>query len=296
MQQTLPLVLIALGSVAVVALRDARLLAAALVVQWGGLVWLVVSLMPEARVGWAELATALICVALLGWTAVTLHNTRIDDLPGFSEAHRGIWELQQDRRAWQSAEGNLADKALLLVTAIAGGVAGFGLARLYSLGSSEEANIAFYWILLSAILSLVLHGARDLLKLGVGLLVLMNAVALVVETMSVGVLSNLTLGLLGACRIGLVVLISYLLVVLKVRLLDADLDDIFDARAGIVPGSMALVPVGLTEQDYMSDPEPETMDEEIVAEAQEGSEEGHEEKSEAIEDVPNESHEVKSGG
>jgi hypothetical protein len=110
--------------------------------------------------------------------------------------------------------------------------------------------VAFYWILLSGALSLVVHGARDLIKLGVGLLVLLNAFAMLVETMALDTLSDVALGLLGVSRVALVLVISYLLVVLKVTFLDADLDDIFDVRAGITGDEMALVAVGAGEGDY----------------------------------------------
>lgn len=270
MQLTLPLVLIAFGSVALVALREGRLLVAALLVQWGGLVLLVLGSMPTARIAWVELAVALACSALLGWTVWTLHNIKIEDLPGLDESHRASWLLRQERRSWYARESRLADQALLWVIALAGGVAGFGLARLYPLGGSEEGMLAFYWILLSAVLSLVVHGSRDLVKLGIGLLVLLNAVALLVETMALATLSDVTLGLLGVCRVALALTISYLLVVLKVTFLDADLDDIFDARAGIRTDEMALVAVGAGEDGYFypeaDEPGLEAADEEVSEE------------------------------
>ena len=243
MQLTLPLVLIALGSVAIVALREGRLVVAALLVQWGGLVLLLIGSLPGARIAWVELVVGVVCSALLGWTVWNLRNLRVEELLGFDESNRAGWLRRQERRRWYTRQSSLADQALLLVIALAGGVAGFGLARLYPLGGSEEVMVAFYWVLLSAALSLVVHGSRDLFKLGTGLIVLLNAIALLVETLALDTLSDLTLGLLAACRVGLVVAISYLMVVLKVTFLDADLDDIFDARAGITGDEMALVMV-----------------------------------------------------
>jgi hypothetical protein len=288
MQITLPLVLIAIGSVAIVALREGRLLVAALFVQWGGMVLLLLGSMPGARAAWVELVVGLVCLVLLGWSVWTLHNLKIEDVPGLDESHRAGWLLRQERRSWYGRESGLADQALLWVIALAGGVAGFGLARLYPLGGSEEVMLAFYWILLSAVLSLVVHGARDLLKLGVGLLVLLNAIALLVETLALGLLSDVTLGLLGLCRLGLVLTVSYLLVVLKVTFLDADLEDIFDARAGITGDEMALVVVGRDSTNY----ELQITDYEL---GEDPPEEGREETG-TIEGETEEKGEVPAGG
>ena len=244
MEITLPLVIIAVGSVALVALRDWRLLVAALVVQWGGLGLLLLDLMPGGRAGWLELTTALVSGVVLGWTVLSLHNVNPRDVRGLDEAERDSWQYRRERKAQNARQEGLADQALLWVTALAGGVAGFGLARLYSLGGPDDAMLAFYWIVLSGALSMVVHGARDLMKVGTGLVVVLNAVALLVETMTLGSLSDVTLGLFAACRLAVVVLISYLLVVLKVKFLDADLDDLFDTRAGSDAGEMAIVAAG----------------------------------------------------
>ncbi len=287
MQITLPLVLIALGSVALVALRDGRLLVAALLVQWGGLALLLLDLMPDTRIAWLELTVALVCSALLSWTIWALHNANLESMLGLDESHRANWLYRQERRSRYARQEGLADQVLLWVTALAGGVAGFGLARLYSLGGSDDAMLAFYWILLSAALSLVVHGARDLVKLGIGLVVLLNAMALLIETMALGSLSDAALGLLSACRLALVLLISYMLVVFKVTFLDADLDDIFDARAGIIADEMAIVAVRAGEGDYIysdadqmetAEAEEEAGEESSVeiGSRQEEMEEGHE--------------------
>ena len=258
MQITLPLVIIALGSVALVAFRDGRLLVAALLVQWGGLALLLLDLLPDVRTAWIEITVALVCSAVLAWTVWALHNSGIEHVAGAGEPHRASWLLRQERRGRYARQEGLADQALLWVTALAGGVAGFGLSRLYSLGGSDDAMLAFYWILLSAALSLVVHGARDLMKVGVGLLVFLNAMALLIETMALGTLSDMALGLLGVCRLLLVLLTSYLLIVLKIGFFDADLDDIFDARAGLTAEEMAIVAVGGAETGYYYEDDEET--------------------------------------
>jgi len=238
MQITLPLILIALGSLGIVAVREARLVIAALLVQWGGIVLMLLDSLGWARVVWFEGAVALVSVLLLAWTILNLRAAGREEMAGIGEGQG------QERHNTNGRQSGLVDQALLWVTALAGGVAGFGLARLYPLGGSDDEMLAFFWLLLSASLSLVVHGARDMLKLGTGLLVLLNAVAFIIETLALDTLDDMTLGLLGVCRVALVALFCYLLVALKVTFLDADLDDIFDARLGIDANETALVLVG----------------------------------------------------
>lgn len=248
MQLNVWIILIAFGGAGLVALPDSRGVLVALLVQWAGIIGTLSSFIQEGG-GWriiaVEALTALVCVGLLGWTVQTLHKIKPGEVPGIADEYEDGWQQERFGQPGTTRQQALSDLLLQTVILLAGAVAGFGLARIYPLGGSEESLLAFYWIVLSSVLTLVLHGARDAVKQAVGLLVLLNAVALLVGTAGVRTPDPYTLGLLSLCRIGLAGLLSYVLVRLKAGFFDLDFGNLFDARSGTAPYSTALALVNV---------------------------------------------------
>jgi hypothetical protein len=120
------------------------------------------------------------------------------------------------------------------------GVAGYGLARINPLGVNEGDMLAFFWVALAAILALILDGARSAVKLGLGLLSLLNAAFLLLYITGsaappVGVLALAALG-----RIGAGMLASYLWLALGEWFGSLNLNTLFDRRDGISPSSESV--------------------------------------------------------
>jgi hypothetical protein len=223
---TIPLILIAVGGLVLITQRNRWLVMGALFAQWLGLVWQVWLLPVGKVVGPVEIVTALGCWGIMGLTVWSLERKK--------DTNRG--RLGSDRYA-------IADQLWLWAIAVVAGVAGFGLARLYPLGGSEQDLTAFYWIMLPALLALVINGSRDFIKLGVGMLTLINAGLFLVYVVGA---SSPTVGLLGLAALGrlaLAAIIGYSWLCIKATYLDLDLNVLFDLRDSKVGLSMALVPM-----------------------------------------------------
>jgi hypothetical protein len=196
-QTILPLILVGLGSAALLVLRDGRFTLAALLVQWLGL-----AAVPLLSGGGAtmpalvEIATALTCAVLLAVTWLDINS-------GFKGQRK-----RAPREEMAEGLSDIADDLWPLVIVVAAAIAGLVLARLYPLGGEEGQMVAFYWALLSGALVLILEGARDPVKLGAGLCALLNGVSLLFTTLPEGVAGPVTLGLLAICRIGLAIVLA----------------------------------------------------------------------------------------
>jgi hypothetical protein len=138
------------------------------------------------------------------------------------------------------------DQAWLWGVGLVVGVAGFGLARLYNLGAREDGILAFYWIALSGMVTLVVHGTRDGVKLAAGLMSLLNAAVLALHLLGPTLPGPVTLGLLSVSRIAVCVVLAYTWMLLKVTFmsLDLGLTGLFDGRDGRWPTETAIVVSG----------------------------------------------------
>jgi len=251
METWIPLVLIALGGAAIVAGREGRTLVIAMVVQWLGLAWATYALgVGEATLTEAtptpavvEASTALVC-AVIFWLTLSA----IDELvPGAVDELDKV-QIERLKRAEARArrrrrgQPTPLDQLWPLVLVVAGGVGGYALARLYPIGESEAALLAFYWVTLSGVLALVIDGASEPVKLGVGLLALLNGAFLLVESLIPGMAGSVTILAIGsACRIGLAAIVAYSWGVLRASYNDLDLGPLFSARDAGADAELALV-------------------------------------------------------
>ncbi len=243
---TIGLALIATGSAALVVLRDGRLLIAALAVQWAGMAYVVAEWLAGSAAGMlpVEVVTALVCLGVMGLTLRSVLRTRADQLPGLAPDQAAALRRQENpdeeragagagRRALNRSTSRLADQLWLWLIVVAGGVAGFGLARLYPPGGAEQVEVAFYWLLLSGVLALVVDGARNPVKLAVGLLALLNGAVLLAASISPAPPGPVFMGLMAASRLGLAAALSYSWLVLRLVFVRPDMDTLFNARDGL---------------------------------------------------------------
>lgn len=238
----IPLILVALGSLSLLVLRDPRAVLVGLGVQWFGLI---ISFMPADVVtgdAWfgavgVEAITAVVCLVVLYITLRNLQAFQLSRLPGLSDDRRRALQRAESAARYAppafSREG-FSDNAWLLAVALVAGITGYGLARLYPLGASEGGMLAFYWVILLAAMTLVVHGTRDAIKMTAALLALLNATALAIQLFSLTPPGGPALGLMAAGRIGLCVALAYCWVLLKIDLLSPNLDlaPLFDGRDG----------------------------------------------------------------
>jgi hypothetical protein len=217
METILPLIVIGLGSAALLILRIGQLVLGGLLLQWAGLI--VVTLMMGGvapGVLAAEGIAALVCVGIL---SMTLTNLRYGSSPG----------TRLRVRQGSSVPGS-ADDLWPLVVAVGAAIAGLVLARLYPLGGSEGLMVAFYWTVLAGMLVLVLEGARDPVKLAAGLLALLNAAALLLSTLPGAASDPIALGLMSVCRIALAAILAYAWVVVHTLYSELSFSPLFSAR------------------------------------------------------------------
>ena len=264
MQPLFPLILIALGGTAVIVARPPLWVLGALAVHWLGMAWVLAATIPLSA-DWSvvavEVITAAVCLAVL-WTTEHSLQASTRDRSNTDEDTR--WERQwrshlrttdfrasqqmpasQQRAAPNSRRAALrgqAEQLWLIVIVLATGVAGFGMARLYPVGGTEESLLAFYWAMLAGVLILVVESARSHVKMAVGLLVLLNSIALLVMTASNAPPALPILGLLAAGRIALSVVLAHSWVVLKAAFREPDMASLFNARSGPPTDALAVVP------------------------------------------------------
>lgn len=213
------LALVGLGSAGFVAVRDQRAVLGAFVAQWLGLVCASVeldttrttNLFGLGRGGAVELVTAIVCGLIL-W--LTLRDLK--DVRGKTEQPAPTRVKQQtvriaphvSRFTFQISHVTPPDYLLPGAVVLLGGVAGVGFASLFPL-ATPTSDLAFYWAAMSGVLTLVLDGARSIVKLATGLMVLLNVAGLLVYALSVSPPSTALLGLMAAARIGMVVIAAY---------------------------------------------------------------------------------------
>ncbi|MEO8287384.1 MAG: hypothetical protein ABI670_13245 [Chloroflexota bacterium] len=238
MQITLPIILIALGGILLITQRDRRLVLLALLVQWVGLAWQLQPLLAGTPGLPVEIVTALACSAILG---ITVWN--------INRAGTSTPTATQPSNTRQFA---IADQLWLWAIALVVGVAGYGLARIYPLGGSEQDLVAFYWIALPALLALVIDGSREPVRLGAGILSLANAALLLVYALAATSPGTLLLALSALLRIALAAASGYTWLFLRTTYHDLNLNTLFDMRDGKIAGETALAlvemqSIGITE-------------------------------------------------
>jgi hypothetical protein len=228
MTDLLPTILIAISSAALLTQRDTRIGLVAFLAQWLGLAWIVwTSTAPGAGIYPAsiEIAIAVITVLIM---ALTIFRRRPS--PTTKKGKRAQPEAAR-------ATGAIQDWLWLWGLALLIGVAGYALAQITDVGIPENSLLAFYWVVLPAVLLVVLEGSRSAVKLGLALLSLSNAACLFLYLTATGAHQAGVIGIAALSRLVLGVLISYLWYMLAARYDSQDLNTLFDRRAGIMPAN-----------------------------------------------------------
>jgi hypothetical protein len=247
-QITFPTILIAIGSALLVTQRHRWLVVAALTLQWAGLAWTMFA-MPAGRLGWlTELITLVSCVAVM---AITLTGL------GDRARQRGRFRISS-LLGGQSA----LDAAWLWGIALVAGVAGYGLAGIYTFPGAESSMLDFYWIVLPALLALVIDSPRDPVKLAAGLLSLANAAVLLLHVLSPEAPSIASLGLAALGRIALASIVAYTWTLLVTYFGGLNLTGLYDARSGRVRTETALAVVEQPEPEAAPNEEGEPAEDE----------------------------------
>ncbi len=241
-----------------VALREARLVLGALLVQWLALAWVAAGLNNGNNEPWlaallVELLTALASIAVLFLTVTSVRGSRVDKMEGLTEAQRQLARQAGEADGTGARNSNLSEAWWPLAIILMAGAAGLGLATVFTLGADERTMLAFYWTLLSGAMALVLDGSRSPIKLAAGLLALLNGVTLLVFALGVSSPGAAMLGLLSLGRIATAAVISYAWIVLKVYFLDTNLDTLFNVRSGSQGSSTALTLIA-NEQEAAGEP------------------------------------------
>jgi hypothetical protein len=235
MPTILPLIIIALGSIALVVLNDWRMVLGGLAAQWLGLTLLVFDLTGGLSSSvLAEVVTASVSIAILSMTLRSLDRIKADQLPGLDDRQRAALRRAEERERAEArtSRTGITDYLWLLAIVLTAGTAGYGLAYAFPIGVPEQPLMALYWIAISGAMALVLQGAYNPVKLSVGLLALFNGIVLLIYLLGVQALGVALLGLLALIRIAMSAILSYAWVVLKTTFLDLDLRVLFDLRSG----------------------------------------------------------------
>ena len=253
MQLTFPIALIALGGLLLITQRNRWLVLGALFVQWIGFAWHISTLPSGFSIVQIEIVTAVACCGIFALTLVSLSRTK-DRSPSSAA------------RFSPNPRSAIVDQFWLWAIAIVAGLAGYGLARLYPLGGSEQDLVAFYWILLPAILAIVIDGSREPVKMSAGLIALFNAALLLLYSLSATSPGVVVLGLASVCRLALAALLSYTWLFLKTSYLSLDLNTLFDMRDSKVATTTALALVPSPAEQIAAEPHIEVIEPEIMAE------------------------------
>jgi hypothetical protein len=224
------------------------LVVTALALQWAGLAW-ALFVMPAGRLGGlTEVITLAACVAVM---AITLLGLR-DRVRG-----RARFRLATLLGGHEAKLGGALDAAWLWGITLVAGLAGYGLADLYTFPGAESSMLNFYWIALPAVLALVIDSPRDPVKLAAGLLSLANAAVLLLHVLSPSAPSIAALGLAALTRIALASIAAYAWTLLVSYFGGLDLTPMYDARDGIVTTETALALVEQPEPELAESPEAE---------------------------------------
>ena len=243
MPNLLPAITIGLATLLLLTQRDVRVALGAFFLQWasmGWLVWMSPSPAASSLSALVELVTALSTSTVM---ALTLFRTASTDdqiyVPGGTGVRAGRRSL---RLPGSGGSRQPQDWILLWGLGTLAGVAGYGLARVNPLGVSEGDLLAFFWVVLATILMLTLDGSRSAVKLGLGLLSLLNSAFLLLYIAGSAAPSVGVLAIAALARIGAGMLASYLWLAIGERYGTLNLNALFDRREGaaVRSSSMAL--------------------------------------------------------
>ncbi len=170
-----------------------------------------------------KLVTGLAASAILAITAITFSREyNLEELDEFSltELRRAARRAQRQRASepFRISEYIVPFWALVLVA-----LASLALPRLYPIGS-QEVDFAWYWLGLTGLFTIVIAG--DMLKIGLGLLLIVSSVDLVYTAVA-STVQVFPLALLSLTTIVLALSVAYLSGLLYGRLKTLDLAELY---------------------------------------------------------------------
>lgn len=170
-----------------------------------------------------KVITGLSAVAILGITALTFSREyNLEDLDEFSlsELRRAARRAQLQRATQPFRAGDYVLPLWALVMAL---IASIALPRLYPIGT-EEIDFVWYWLGLIGLFTMV--SAADLLKIGLGLLLCVESMALLYTALARAV-QIVPLALLSLTTVVLALVIAYLSGLLYGRLKTLELNELY---------------------------------------------------------------------
>jgi hypothetical protein len=176
-----------------------------------------------------KLITGLAVTLILAITALTFSREYgLENLDEF-----GLAELRRAARAAQrqraSQPFNLSDYIVPFWAGVLALFASTTLPYVYAIAPTPAADFAWYWLVLTGVLTIAT--ASDLLKIGLGLLLCASGVdtlyTAVVSTLKEGGLNVIPLGLLSQFHILLALAIAYLCGLLYGRLKTLELNELY---------------------------------------------------------------------
>jgi hypothetical protein len=234
--------LILIGATAAIVLlfRDWRLTVPALLVNYLALALFVAEqrfVPPDVSVLGLELSslvlskliTGVAVTLILAITALTFSREygleSLDEF-GLAELRRAARAAQRQRAA---APFQLSDYVVPFWAAVLALLASLALPRIYPIGSTEAVDFAWYWLVLTGLLTIAT--AADLLKIGLGLLLCVSSIDLlytaVVSTPGESNLNVVPLALLSLFHVLLALAIAYLAGLLYGRLKTLELNELY---------------------------------------------------------------------
>lgn len=176
-----------------------------------------------------KLLTGLTVTLILGITALTFSREygleNLDEF-GLSELRRAARAAQRQRA---SKPFQLSDYVLPFWAGVLALLVSLVLPRVYAIGPSEAVDFAWYWLVLTGVLTIAT--ASDLLKIGLGLLLCASGIDLlytaVISTPEASGLNVAPLALLSLFHILLALAVAYLSGLLYGRLKTLDLSELY---------------------------------------------------------------------
>ncbi len=234
------LIVIGLTAAAVLLFRDWRITVSALLFNTSAAAFFIAEqgfVVTDLRFGPLELSTLVlvklitgVAVSLiLGITALTFSREYgLENLDEF-----GLSELRRAARAAQRRQVNqpfqLGDYVLPFWAGVLALLASLTLPRIYPIAPSEASDFAWYWLVLTGLLTIAT--AVDLLKIGLGLLLCASAIDLlymaVVSTPQASGLNVAPIALLSLFNILLALAVAYLSGLLYGRLKTLELSELY---------------------------------------------------------------------
>lgn len=192
---------------------------------------------PDLRLAGVTISTTVLVKVIAGFagtlvlaiTAVTFSREyNLEDLDEFSlsELRRAARRAQ---RQHASEPFRLADYVLPFWALVLAALASIVLPRLYPIGMSYEIDFAWYWLGLTGLFTLVTAG--DMLKVGLGLLLVVSSIDLLYTAIA-STVQVFPFAMLSLLTIVLALVVAYISGLLYGRLKTLDLGELYQRERG----------------------------------------------------------------